>query len=436
MSQSQERVVASYKVLVGMEIHVQLATETKMFTARRQRRDELRRRAQLAGRRSSARAARHAAGDEQEGGRVFDHGRPGAGLQDRAAHQVGPQELLLPRPAQELPDQPVRPAAVLRRHVRDRRRGRHARRRSASAGRTWKRTPASCCTKRPADTRSTTASSTSTAPARRCSRSSPSRISPRPKQVAPFGQELQKLVQFLGVSEGQMQMGHMRFEPNINVHITDRRRQRPQDRDHRDQEPQQLQRAGARDGVRDPAADPRSGSRPARSARRAPTAGTKRRETTFHQRDKEEAHDYRYFPDPDLVPVEVSDAWLAELKSQVGELPAARRKRYVEALGLSPTDAAILAGDRATGDFFERHRWPAAPSRSARRQPDALARPAARERARAPLATAGHPARARRRDREADRRATRSRPAGGRQKMLDALMDDDAPAEQVATDWA
>src|SRR5204863_8792570 len=42
-----------------------------------------------------------------------------------------------------------------------------------------------------------------------------------PEQVRVFGQELQKLVQFLGVSEGQMQMGHMRFEPNINVHITD-----------------------------------------------------------------------------------------------------------------------------------------------------------------------------------------------------------------------
>src|SRR5919206_649871 len=42
-----------------------------------------------------------------------------------------------------------------------------------------------------------------------------------PKDVATFGQELQKLVQFLGVSQGQMQMGHMRFEPNINVHITD-----------------------------------------------------------------------------------------------------------------------------------------------------------------------------------------------------------------------
>jgi aspartyl-tRNA(Asn)/glutamyl-tRNA(Gln) amidotransferase subunit B len=44
-----------------------------------------------------------------------------------------------------------------------------------------------------------------------------------PQDVALFGQELQKLVQFLGVSEGQMQMGHMRFEPNINVHITDQK---------------------------------------------------------------------------------------------------------------------------------------------------------------------------------------------------------------------
>src|SRR3712207_3402558 len=69
-------------------------------------------------------------------------------------------------------------------------------------------------------------------------------------------------------------------------------------------------------------------------------------ESTFHQRDKEEAHDYRYFPDPDLVPVEVSDAWLNELKARVGELPAARRKRYVETLGLSAADAGALAGGR------------------------------------------------------------------------------------------
>src|SRR5947208_4313123 len=76
-------------------------------------------------------------------------------------------------------------------------------------------------------------------------------------------------------------------------------------------------------------------------------------ESTYWQRDKEEAHDYRYFPDPDLVPVAVDDAWLAEIKGQVGELPAARRKRYIEALGLSTADAASLASDRQTGDLFD-----------------------------------------------------------------------------------
>jgi aspartyl-tRNA(Asn)/glutamyl-tRNA(Gln) amidotransferase subunit B len=53
------------------------------------------------------------------------------------------------------------------------------------------------------------------------------------------------------------------------------------------------------------------------------------------------------------VPVEVTDEWLDELKAQVGELPQARRRRYAEALGLTERDAAILAADRETGDFFE-----------------------------------------------------------------------------------
>jgi aspartyl-tRNA(Asn)/glutamyl-tRNA(Gln) amidotransferase subunit B len=78
-----------------------------------------------------------------------------------------------------------------------------------------------------------------------------------------------------------------------------------------------------------------------------------RTETTYWQRDKEEADDYRYFPDPDLVPVDVDDAWLTQIKASVGELPGARRKRYVEALGLSAADAATLAGDRETGEFYE-----------------------------------------------------------------------------------
>ncbi|MDP9174063.1 MAG: Asp-tRNA(Asn)/Glu-tRNA(Gln) amidotransferase subunit GatB [Planctomycetota bacterium] len=173
-----------------------------------------------------------------------------------------------------------------------------------------------------------------------------------PGDVALFGQELQKLVQFLGVSHAQMQMGHMRFEPNINVHITD------QDGNvHKTAITEiknlnsfsVLEKATAYEVQRQIAQWEETGS----LGKKSTFGWDEATSTTFLQREKEEANDYRYFPDPDLVPVEVDDVWLAELKSQIGELPAARRQRYVEILGLPPADAAILAGDRASGDFYE-----------------------------------------------------------------------------------
>jgi aspartyl-tRNA(Asn)/glutamyl-tRNA(Gln) amidotransferase subunit B len=173
-----------------------------------------------------------------------------------------------------------------------------------------------------------------------------------PEQVRVFAQELQRVVQYLGVSEGQMQMGHMRFEPNINVHITD-----AHGAVHKTAITEiknlnsfsVLERATAYEIGRQINAWLETGS----LGRKSTMGWDESAGRTFLQRDKEEAHDYRYFPDPDLVPVEVDDTWLNELKQQIGELPAARRKRYIESLGLSPADAGILTSDRATGDFFE-----------------------------------------------------------------------------------
>jgi aspartyl-tRNA(Asn)/glutamyl-tRNA(Gln) amidotransferase subunit B len=172
------------------------------------------------------------------------------------------------------------------------------------------------------------------------------------RQVAIFGQELQRIVQYLGVSDAQMQMGQMRFEPNINVHITDADGQV-----HKTAITEiknlnsfsALERATDYEIRRQIQQWVETGS----LGRKSTFGWDDSTGTTFLQREKEEAHDYRYFPDPDLVPVEVNDAWLNELRAQVGELPAARRKRYVEVLGLSLVDAAILAGDRQTGDFYE-----------------------------------------------------------------------------------
>jgi len=74
---------------------------------------------------------------------------------------------------------------------------------------------------------------------------------------------------------------------------------------------------------------------------------------TISMRGKEEAHDYRYFPDPDLVPVRIETAWLESLRASLPELPTARSKRFQEQYGLPEYDAEVLTGDKALADYFE-----------------------------------------------------------------------------------
>jgi len=74
---------------------------------------------------------------------------------------------------------------------------------------------------------------------------------------------------------------------------------------------------------------------------------------TVGMRSKEHAHDYRYFPEPDLVPLRISEHWLNEVKSRLAELPADRRERFVNEYGLREYDAQVLSLTRATGDYFE-----------------------------------------------------------------------------------
>jgi len=70
-------------------------------------------------------------------------------------------------------------------------------------------------------------------------------------------------------------------------------------------------------------------------------------------RSKEDAHDYRYFPDPDLLPLVLDEAWVAGLRAELPELPDAKRARFVAEHGLSPYDAAVLVADQETAAFFE-----------------------------------------------------------------------------------
>jgi aspartyl-tRNA(Asn)/glutamyl-tRNA(Gln) amidotransferase subunit B len=75
--------------------------------------------------------------------------------------------------------------------------------------------------------------------------------------------------------------------------------------------------------------------------------------TTRSMRSKEDAHDYRYFPDPDLLPVEFDDAFVAECRASLPELPVAKRARYEGAMRLSPYLAAVLTAEKETAGYFE-----------------------------------------------------------------------------------
>ena len=74
----------------------------------------------------------------------------------------------------------------------------------------------------------------------------------------------------------------------------------------------------------------------------------------YEMRSKEEAHDYRYFPEPDLAPVVIDDGWIEKIKNSLPELPDARKERYVSDFGLPEYDAAFITASRKLADYFEK----------------------------------------------------------------------------------
>ncbi|HEB01615.1 MAG TPA: hypothetical protein ENI12_00095, partial [Nitrospirae bacterium] len=75
---------------------------------------------------------------------------------------------------------------------------------------------------------------------------------------------------------------------------------------------------------------------------------------TVSMRSKEEAHDYRYFPDPDLVPMKASKEWIEEIRAGLPELPDAKRERFISEMGLAEDAAAFLSEDRGTAEWFDK----------------------------------------------------------------------------------
>ncbi len=170
-----------------------------------------------------------------------------------------------------------------------------------------------------------------------------------------FARMLHGLCRFLGVTRGVLQAGHVRFEPNINMELTlaDGRTVRTPI-----VEVKNLNSFKALRG----AIEHEQREQPARFLRDGRVAGPGTKSTrgwddaagvTLPQRSKEDAHDYRYFPDPDLPPLDVPREWVEQVRAALPEVPEARAARYERDFELSAGEAGTLTQDRADADLFE-----------------------------------------------------------------------------------
>jgi aspartyl-tRNA(Asn)/glutamyl-tRNA(Gln) amidotransferase subunit B len=173
-------------------------------------------------------------------------------------------------------------------------------------------------------------------------------------EVVQFAQELREICRFLGVTEGIMQRGHMRFEPNVNLALTlhDGSEVRTPISEIKNLNSFRALKGAiefeARRQEQEWIANGRVQGRGMKSTRGWDDIAME----TVLQREKEDAHDYRYFPDPDLVEVEVDEAWLARVRARMRELPASRRVRYLAA-GVGEKDLRQLMDQPALCEFFD-----------------------------------------------------------------------------------
>jgi len=160
--------------------------------------------------------------------------------------------------------------------------------------------------------------------------------------------EVKQALQFIEVSSCDMEKGHLRCDANISVRLRG------------------AEKLGTKAEIKNlnsfrflkEALDYEI----ARQVAVLDSGGTVQQETRLYDpdlgqtagmRSKEHAHDYRYFPEPDLVPLRIGDAWLAEVKAGMPELPAARRARFTHEYGLREYDSQVLTQTRALSDYYE-----------------------------------------------------------------------------------
>ncbi len=160
--------------------------------------------------------------------------------------------------------------------------------------------------------------------------------------------ELKQVLQFVGVSTCDMEKGHLRCDANVSVRLKGAEKFGTKAEVKNLNSFRFLKMALDYEIARQVALV-ESGGRVMQETRLYnPDLGE-----TIGMRSKEHAHDYRYFPEPDLVPVRVSEEWLAEIRGRMPELPGAMRKRFIESYGLKEYDAGVLTQSRDIAEYYE-----------------------------------------------------------------------------------
>lgn len=169
-----------------------------------------------------------------------------------------------------------------------------------------------------------------------------------PEEAVAYLKKLRSILMYIGVCDGNMEEGSLRCDVNVSIRPRGSRVLGTKTEIKNLNSFRFLQKALEYE-IRRQVSVVEAGGRVEQETRLFDPG----RGVTSAMRTKEEAHDYRYFPDPDLLPLVIEEGFIEEVRRSIPELPDERRKRFVEQYGLPPYDAAVLTETRAMAEYFE-----------------------------------------------------------------------------------
>lgn len=169
-----------------------------------------------------------------------------------------------------------------------------------------------------------------------------------PEEAKAYMEKMHSIVTYLGISEGDMEKGHFRCDANVSLRPIGQEKFGTRTETKNLNSFRFVQQAITYEIARQ-TEELLDGKRIVQETRLWDSV----KKNTYSMRSKEEAHDYRYFPDPDLPVVRISSDFVEQIRNQLPELPDAKKQRFMESFGLSTYDAEVLVADKQVAEYFE-----------------------------------------------------------------------------------